>query len=88
MALTERLHATYGKHIAELEALVLKLQGRIEALEAENARRVKTPPTPTSRHRAASVPPRPPFDALGADLTSLAKPESPQELPTLLPFWR
>jgi transposase len=38
MALTERLHATYGKHIAELEALVVKLQGRIEALEAENAR--------------------------------------------------
>ena len=41
MALTERLHATYGKHVAEREALVVKLQGRIEALEAENARRRK-----------------------------------------------
>jgi len=38
MAVIERLHATYGKRIAQLEALVLKLQARIEALEAENAR--------------------------------------------------
>ena len=38
MPIIEQLHATYGKRITELEGLVLKLQGRIEALEAENAR--------------------------------------------------